>query len=228
MQDHFNETKNEMPFVAIVAGATGATGRWIVGELINTPECTQVIALTRSDVKDIHATFPSVLPEHAAGKLVLHKLDFKQLSDSQEFFPALPGTPTIGFCAMGSAPYSEESDYTLPVAFAKTCRSAGVHSMFLVSASNAKTGSWFGYMDTIGRREDAFQSTGFTRLGIFRPAMIDRQELRRTKELLSYIMPSCWKIDSRVIAKSMVESAIKMKDGTHLFSNADMKTILKE
>lgn len=228
MQEHLNPNPTDKKFVAIVAGATGATGRWIVGELFNNEKCTKVIALTRSDIKDVHKTFPSIDPNLQASKLVIHKVDFKKLSDSGEFMPRLPASPSVGFCAMGSAPYSEESDFTLPVAFAKTCKTAGVESMFVVSASNASAGSWFGYMDTIGRREEAFKSVGFKRLGIFRPAMIDRQELRRPKEMLGYLLPSCWKIDSRVMAKSMVECAVRMKEGIHVFSNSDMKEIVKE
>ena len=219
----FTDSSTTQPFIAIVAGATGATGRWIVGELVSNPQCTKVIALTRSDIADPSATFPSADKEQIGSKLAVHKLNFGELATKPDFGKQLPAIPTVGFCAMGSAPYTEESDFTAPVAFGRACKSAGVNSMFLVSASNAKAGSWLGYCDTIGRREEAFKGMGFGRLGIYRPGMMDRQEKRRTKELFGYILPSFMKIDTRDIAKTMVASVGRMKEGTHEFSHAEMK-----
>lgn len=216
------------PFVAVVGGATGACGRWIVGDLVNNSHCTKVIALTRSEITDPSSMFPSIDKDKIASKLNIHKLDWSKTNEAKEFVPPLSENPTVGFCAMGSAPYTEESDYTMPVAFATSAKKAGVNSMFLVSAVGVKAGSWFGYIDTLGRREDAFKSMGFSRLGIYRPGFIDRQEKIRPKEYFKYLMPSSYVIDSRDISKVMIQSALKMKEGTFSFSHAEMKDIAKK
>jgi uncharacterized protein YbjT (DUF2867 family) len=126
---------------------------------------------------------------------------------------------------MGSAPYTEESDFTVPVAFGKACKAAGVHSMFLVSAVNSKAGSIFGYVDTLGRREDAYKAMGFSRLGIYQPGFLGRQEKIRFKEYFQYIVPSSWTIDTRDLARVMIESAARMKNGVFTFSHKEMKQI---
>lgn len=214
--------------IAIVAGSTGATGRWIVCELVNSEKFSKVIALTRSDIVDLAAAFPSADPVKMESKLVVHKLDFSTLRESQTFSPSLPAVPTVGFCAMGSAPYTEESDYTTPVAFGKAAKSMGVDAMYLVSARGAKAGSWFGYVDTIGRREDAFREMGFGRLGIFRPGFMDRQEKRRGKEFIGRLLPKSWTIDTRDIAKAMVKTASGTDKGVTVFLDSETKRIAKE
>ena len=226
--ESLNEKPGNQPFVAIVGGATGACGRYIVGDLVNNPSCLRVIALTRSDIPDPASTFPSIDNEMMKSKLVVHKLDWKKTNEMGDFVPPLTEKPSVAFCAMGSAPYTEESDFTMPVAFANASKKNGADSMFLVSSTGAKAGSWFGYIDTIGRREEAFKAIGFGRLGIFRPGMMERHEKKRfPKEYLKYIMPSCYVIDTKDIAKSMIESALRMKEGTFSFSHSEMKEIAK-
>lgn len=227
MSARFEDSVVEQSFIAVVAGSTGATGRWIVSELINSSECTKVIALTRGEIENPGEVFSNANAENLQAKLTVQKVDWKQLQSSETLPNTVTESPTIAFCAMGSAPYSEESDYILPVAFAKACRGSQIHSMFLVSASTAKAGSWLGYNDTLGRREETFKDLGFNRLGIYRPGMMDRQEKRRTKELIGAILPGFLKIDTKDIAKTMMASALRMKPGVHYFSHSEMKEFAK-
>ena len=219
MQPPSDSTK---PFTAVVAGATGATGRWIVGELVNRPECEKVVALTRSDIKP-EETFPSADKDKIPTKLVVEKVDWERIKQTNELPKSATNGVSVAFCAMGSAPCSEEADVVLPIAFGQACKKAGIESMFLVSARGASAGSWLFIADALGRREDAFKAMNFSRLGIYRPMMMDRQEKRRSKEILGLILPSCWVIDTRDIARVMVEHAIKLKDGLHEVSHAAMK-----
>jgi oxidoreductase len=224
--ENLDENVREPGFVALVGGATGACGRAIIADLVNNPGCKKVFALTRSEIADPVSTFPTIDSYKISSKLVVHKLDWAKTNEAKDFVPPLPEKPSVGFCAMGSAPYTEESDFTMPVAFATAARKNGVDSMFLVSSMGAKTGSWFGYIDTLGRREDAFKALGFRRLGIYRPGMMDRHEKQRfPKEYFKYLMPSCYVIDTHDISKTMVESALRMKEGTFSFSHDEMKKI---
>ena len=223
--ENFDQNIKETNFTAIVGGATGATGRWVICDLINNPSCKAVVAITRSEVSSPTDTFPSADPDLLKMKLSIQREEFANLKETGKFLQPIQGTPLFGFCAMGSAPFSEDSDYVAPVAFANACKVAGVDSMFLVSAQGAKAGSWIKYNDTLGRREDAFKAIGFRRLGIYRSGIMDRQEKARTKEMLRHILPSFLVISTKDIARVMVESAVRMKEGTIIFSHSQMKKI---
>jgi uncharacterized protein YbjT (DUF2867 family) len=223
--ENLDSRPGDTTFVAVVAGATGATGRWIVCDLVNNPSCKSVIALTRSDIEALGDVFPSADPELVKCKLIVKKLDFNLLKERGEFTESFNPGPKVAFCALGSAPFSEDSDFVTPVAFGRACKAAGVESMFLVSAQGARAGSWIKYSDTIGRREDAFKALDFRRLGIYRSGMMDRQEKTRTKELIRHILPSFLVLSTKDIARVMVESAIRMKDGTFAFSHSEIKQI---
>lgn len=225
--DNFEATIKHNSFSAMVGGSTGATGRWIVCDLINNPSCKSVIAVTRSDIPIPSETFPSADPALLKAKLVIQKEDFKQIESSGRFSSEPTDRPQIGFCAMGSAPFSEEADFTAPVAFARACKGLGVDSMFLVSAQGAKAGSWIKYNDTLGRREEAFKALNFQRLGMYRSGFMDRQEKARSKEMIRHILPSFLVISTKDISRVMVESALRMKDGVFAFSHSDMKKIAK-
>ncbi len=96
---------------------------------------------------------------------------------------------------MGAAPYTEESDYTMPVAFARAVRRQGVPSMSLVSSQMACASSLFGYLRTLGRREQAFQELGFTALHVYRPSALgrgERSQERWKERLLMWTMPRSW------------------------------------
>jgi hypothetical protein len=223
--ENFDSSPNTENFTAVVAGSTGATGRWIVCDLVNSDACSKVIALTRSDIPNPCDTFPSADKTKLEKKLDVKRVDFEEMKSSLKLPFKSDGPSTVGFCAMGSAPYTEESDFTVPVAFAKSCKEAGIDSMFLVSAAGAKAGSVMGIADTLGRREDAFKTIGFQRLGIYRSYFIERQEKTRWKEYIGKILPSSLVISSKDIARVMVESAVRMKRGTYCFSHGDMNSI---
>jgi uncharacterized protein YbjT (DUF2867 family) len=226
--ENLEERTTDKTFTAVVAGATGATGRWIVCELVNNDACSKVVALTRSEIPKPTETFPDADPTKIEKKLEVKKIDFTELKSSEKLPFKVTDESTVGFCAMGSAPYSEDSDFTTPVAFAKACKFAGINSMFLVSAAGAKAGSFWGIADTLGRREDAFKDVGFERLGIYRSYFIERQEKMRWKEYISKVLPSSLVISSKDIARVMVESAIRMKKGTYSFSHSDMNSICEK
>ena len=226
--ENLEESPKTKNFTAVVAGSTGATGRWIVCELVNSDACSKVIALTRSEIPKPSETFPDADVKKMEKKLEVKKIDFSEMKSSYQLPFKVDGKSTVGFCAMGSAPYSEDSDFITPVAFGQSCKSAGIESMFLVSAAGAKAGSFWGIADTLGRREDAFKTMGFDRLGIYRSYFIERQEKMRWKEYISKILPSSLVISSKDIARVMVESAIRMKRGTYSFSHSDMNSICEK
>lgn len=71
-----------MSYVALVIGSTGAVGRELVAELVESAKCSKVIALARRDVPEAAwtATFPSLDASAAHGKLEVRRVDFDNLS----------------------------------------------------------------------------------------------------------------------------------------------------
>ncbi|GMF64665.1 unnamed protein product [Phytophthora lilii] len=70
-----------MGYVALVQGATGAVGRDLVAELVQSASCDKVVALTRREIPDTQwsATFPSMDVSAAQSKLEIVSVDFEEL-----------------------------------------------------------------------------------------------------------------------------------------------------
>ena len=200
-------------FQAVVAGATGASGRWIVKALLEDPQCLRVVALTRRPLTELEKVFGTAKLE----KLVISS--FEKFPTVADFLPAVE---TVAAVAMGSAPYTEEADYNAPVSFGHRARDFGVSRCVLVSAAGAQVGSVFGYVDTLGRREATFKAIGFPDgLFVFRPKLLLRQELRRTKEkIFETITPDSQSIDTRDMAVLIVK-ALKADNPQHLSASID-------
>ncbi|KAF4723918.1 hypothetical protein FOZ63_002568 [Perkinsus olseni] len=226
--------------VAVVAGATGATGRWVVSELLNSNVVTKVVAVTRNDISDAKSVFQQVKSEEDYSKLIVAPADWKKMAEKPEdaslperaletIKSAANGESCIAFCCLGSAPYTEESDYLAPTAFAHACKEADQSvGMSLVSAGGADPNSMIGYSKTIGRREEAFEGMKFDRLSIFRPAMLLRQDKQRMKEKIFLPMtPPKYRVDTRDVARAMVFDATHQaeEEGAKpsIYSNADIQ-----
>jgi oxidoreductase len=71
-----------MSYVALVIGSTGAVGRELVAELVESAKCSKVIALARREVPESAwtATFPSLDAAAAHGKLEVRRVDFDSLA----------------------------------------------------------------------------------------------------------------------------------------------------
>ena len=218
-----NETSLPLPltasassrtYQAVVAGSTGASGRAVVGELLKDPKCVRVVALTR--------TVPSEKVD-TSEKLIFS--DFAEFPKSGDF---IANVPTVAVVAMGTAPWTEEADVTAPTAFGRKAADFGVVKCALVSAVGASTGSMFGYVDAMGRREQAFQEIKFLEgLVIFRPKFLLRQEKMRTKEkFFEKISPDSQCIDTRDMAKVIVASLSADVGGVFVVEHREMKKYL--
>eukprot|EP00668_Euglena_longa_P014153 GGOE01018127.1.p1 GENE.GGOE01018127.1~~GGOE01018127.1.p1 ORF type:complete len:252 (-),score=46.02 GGOE01018127.1:183-938(-) len=225
---------------AVVAGSTGATGRYIVSELLSQGVAEKTIALTRRPLAtpgDVAAALDlpaEVVRQHLdAGRLEVKPVDFARLVQDRK----PQWSADLAFCAMGSAPYSEESDFTIPTAFAAAAKEGGALYMGLVSSQGANPKSWFGYMKTIGRREEQFRTIPFPLgLDIWRPGMLDRGDLAaaRLKERLGHwLLPRSMQTSTKDLACAMVAGAVRGRQvsqgqgGTTIYELQDIKQIIE-
>ncbi|KAF4146100.1 putative protein fmp52 [Phytophthora infestans] len=202
-----------MEYVALVQGATGAVGRDLVAELVQSPSCTKVIALTRREVPETQwgEAFPSMDVSAAQNKLEIIPVDFEELGRD---WNKIPVSVDAAFSCLGTT----RKDAGSAEAFRKD---AGVPYFGLLTASNADKDSWFLYPQTKGEVEENVKKMEFERTSIFRPGLIDRGSLARTVESLAgYLLPS---ITTRAIAKGMVVDYESGDNGLREWSNADLK-----
>lgn len=116
---------------AIVVGATGAVGSALVRELLGSPHCEEVTALTRRAVESFAG-----LPGH--DKLRQHVIDMNDLE--RETAEAARGYATA-FCTMGvgqprkmAKEEVRKVDVDYAAAFARGARTAGVRHISLLSS----------------------------------------------------------------------------------------------
>ena len=169
------QMKKDTTWKAIIIGATGATGRELLAQLLAHPPCTQVDIFVRR------------APTFQHEKLRVHIVDFMQpetwASEVQgDILFSCLGTTLKD---MGSKEAQWRIDYQLVLDFACAARQNGVDKMVLVSAAGANAASRIFYSRMKGALENAIATLGFSSLWIFRPPLLLRPDSRRPMEIWS-------------------------------------------
>ncbi|EGZ07286.1 hypothetical protein PHYSODRAFT_348186 [Phytophthora sojae] len=216
-----------MGYVALVQGATGAVGRDLVAELVQSPLCSRVVALTRREIPETQwgQAFPSMDVAAAQTKLEIVPVDFEELHRD---WKKVAGSVDAAFSCLGttrkdagSAEAFRKVDLEYVTKFAQLAKDAGVPYFGLLTASNANKDSWFLYPQTKGEVEENIKKLEFERTSIFRPGLINRGELARTVESIAgYLLPS---VTTRAIAKGILVDYESGSEGLKEWSNADLK-----
>ncbi|KAI9101925.1 hypothetical protein DFS34DRAFT_612018 [Phlyctochytrium arcticum] len=169
---------NGGPHACIVMGATGAVGKALVRDLMETDAFSKVTLLLRREVE-----YEGPHPE----KLVQHKVDFENLDES-----LLKGHDTM-FCTFGTTKKQAGSaeafqkidrDYVLNAAqkFKAANPSTPLHFLY-TSSTGANPTSWFLYPRTKGEIENGLKSAGFDKCTIVRPGFLGTEESRKESRL---------------------------------------------
>ena len=147
---------------ALLAGATGLVGGYVLRRLLAHPAYTQVDILVRREL-------PIRDP-----KLTQRIVDFAHLN------PGVLGTaPDEVFCCLGTTirkAGSEEAfrrvDYDYPLALARLAKAAGAGKFLMVSALGADPKSAVFYNRVKGEVEQAIAAVGLPAACIFRPSLL--------------------------------------------------------
>ncbi|WP_276726617.1 NAD(P)H-binding protein [Capnocytophaga granulosa] len=157
---------------ALIIGATGATGKDLVTQLLADDTYSQVHCFVR---KPLTLTHP---------KLHTHVVDFEtpevwaDLLRGDVAFSCLGTTLAVA----GSKEAQWRVDYDYQYNFAEHCRNNGVPTFVLVSAAGAKAPSKLFYNRMKGQLEDAIKALGFSCLLIFQPSVLIRSNSDRGGE----------------------------------------------
>ena len=214
---------------ALVIGATGATGRDLVNQLLTDKDYDEVNVFVR---RPLTVESP---------KLKTHIVDFekpekwKDLVNGDVAFSCLGTTLKDA----GSKEAQRKVDYDYQYNFAKAAKENEVEDYILVSSYGANPKSKIFYSRMKGELEQSIKALHFNKLMIFQPGMLDRKDSERTGEVLGGkiikfankfgVLTQQKPLPTAVLAKAMINSSkiksygySKIKLGS-IFSFADKK-----
>lgn len=192
---------------ALVIGATGATGKDLVSQLLNDKEFDEVDVFVRKplDIK--------------SDKLKVHVVNF---DNPQEWKDSVRGD--VAFSCLGttlktagSKEAQRKVDFDYQYQFAKAAKENNVDDYVLVSAYGADPKSKIFYSKMKGELEDAVRQLHFNKITIFKPGMLERKDSDRTGEVLGSriikfankigLLESQKPLPTNILAKAMINSA---------------------
>ncbi|PJZ54750.1 oxidoreductase [Leptospira adleri] len=212
--------------IALVAGASGLIGKYLLEEMSRSGEYSKVYALVRKSGSVV-----------GAEEIVA---DFDTLSAT-----SIPKGVSDVFCSLGttiSKAGSQENfrkvDYEYVIKLAELAKSAGVKSFLVVSALGADFKSMIFYNRVKGEMERDLEKIGFTFTGIFRPSLLEgeREEVRfgetvghyLSKVVNPFLLGGIRKyrsIHGRTVAKAMITIAQKEPSGVRILESDRIESI---
>ena len=157
---------------ALIIGATGATGKDLVGILLNDPRYTEVVAFVRRPSGLTHSKYSEVITD-------FEKLDEVTDSIKGDIWFSCLGTTLK---AAGSKEKQWQIDHDIPAKFAEFAKRNGVPRVVVVSAYGASPSSKVFYSRMKGELDEHIANLGFDQCLIFRPGFLLRKDTDRTSE----------------------------------------------
>ena len=201
---------------ALLIGATGSTGKFLLNELIQDDDYTSVSVFVRRPTGKSHP------------KLTEHVIDFSNLEQYKELI-----TGDVLFSCLGTtlkAAGSQENqwkiDFEIPAVFASIARQNRVNSMVLLSSADASPNSRIFYSRMKGELETAITELDFGQYIIFRPGLLLRPDTDRSGEkalakILGFLngigLVNKYKpLPTEVLAMKLAKAPWKLPQGTSI------------
>ena len=179
--------------VAVLLGASGATGKMLLPLLLDDPRYAKVVTLSRRKLGIRHP------------RLDDRVVDFEHLAAGFDGLQADDCYCTFGTTIRiaGSEAAMTRIDHDYVMAFAEAGLGAGATRFAYLSAANADAGSSVFYARLKGRTEEALKALGYRSLSVFRPSMIiaERADRRWAESMLFPLLPVADKLLRGSLAK---------------------------
>ncbi len=161
---------------ALLFGATGFIGSYLLDQLLNSSDYDHVTAITRKPIPTKHSKLTNVIGDYQSLPAIKENLK------ADEVFIAI-GT-TKANTPDEKLYYQVDHDY--PVLAAALAKEKGAQSVFIVTSVGANANSKVFYIRTKGELERDVLALNFESTNIFRPSMLmgTRKEHRRLETLL--------------------------------------------
>ena len=192
---------------ALVLGATGATGKNLVDQLLEDPKYDEVNIFVRK------------APEIDNEKLKTHIVDFEKPEDWQDLVQGDVAFSCMGTTLKnaGSKEAQKKVDFTYQYDFAKAAKGNNVEDYILVSSYGADSKSKLFYSRMKGELENSVKDLHFPKITIFQPGMLERKDSARTGEVLGGkiikfanklgVLENQKPLPTDILAKAMINSS---------------------
>ena len=203
---------------ALIIGATGATGKDLLAQLLEDEAYSEIHSFVRKPMSISHP------------KLHAHVVNFdtpeawSDLLHGDVAFSCLGTTLAVA----GSKDAQWRVDYDYQYAFAEHCKNNGVPTFVLVSAAGAKAQSKLFYNRMKGALEEAVKKLNFPRLLIFQPSILIRSNNDRGAENFSVkaihflnkigLFKRYRPMPTNVLAQRMRREVATATEGVHTFT----------
>ena len=203
---------------ALIIGATGATGKDLVTQLLADDTYSEVHCFVRKPLAlthpKLHTHVVNFETPEAWADLLHGDVAFSCLGTTL----AVAGTKEAQWCV----------DYDYQYAFALQCRTNGVPTFVLVSAAGATAQSKLFYNRMKGQLEDAVKALDFSCLLIFQPSILIRSNNDRGIENFTVkafkflnklgILKRYRPMPTEVLAEKIRKEVAKVSQGIHTFT----------
>ncbi|GEN67837.1 MULTISPECIES: NAD(P)H-binding protein [Chryseobacterium] len=192
---------------ALVIGATGATGKDLVNQLLNDKDFEEVDIFVRKPV-DIENE-----------RLKVHVVNFEKPEEWKEMVKGDVAFSCLGTTLKdaGSKEAQKKVDFDYQYEFAKAAKENNVEDYILVSAYGASPKSKIFYSKMKGELEEAVRQLHFNKITIFKPGMLERKNSGRAGEVLGSriikfanklgLLESQKPLPTDILAKAMINSS---------------------
>lgn len=192
---------------ALVIGATGATGKDLVNQLLQDKDFEEVDIFVRKPI-DIQND-----------KLKTHIVNFEKPEEWKNMVKGDVAFSCLGTTlkTAGSKEAQRKVDFDYQYEFAKAAKENNVDDYVLVSAYGANPNSRIFYSKMKGELEEAVKQLHFTKITIFKPGMLERKDSDRSGEVLGSriikfanklgLLESQKPLPTNILAKAMINSS---------------------
>jgi len=203
---------------ALILGATGATGNYLLKELLASPHFDRVTAITRRPLNE-HKKLTNIVWPDFSNTLLTKEITVLDAFNGHEAIFCCLGAPESALLKLflGSSKARnlfELIDLNCVVAAATAAYNTGTKHISVISSPGADIKSWFSYLKFKGQMEIAVSDLGFDGVSIFKPyhlmkpAKVEHKGCKRLlKNFISWIasiMPAKQKaIKVETLARAM-------------------------
>lgn len=192
---------------ALIIGATGATGKDLVSQLLADDNFTDVVVFVRKPL------------ETNSSKLTTHIVNFDKPEEWKHLVSGDVAFSCLGTTlkAAGGKEEQWKVDFDYQYNFAKAAKENNVEDYILVSSFNADAKSRIFYSRMKGELEDKVKEIEFKKITIFQPGMLLREDSDRTGEVVGGkivkfvtslgLFKSQKPLPTAVLAKAMINAA---------------------
>jgi uncharacterized protein YbjT (DUF2867 family) len=231
LEDLMSPDENPTPRSALIVGATGLVGGFLLHSLLEEDLYDHITALVRKPLARQHPKLKSVVT------------DFDSLDETTDAFQV-----DDVFCCLGTTIKTAGSqaafrkvDYDYVATLARLGRSAGARRFLLISSIGADAGTSNFYLSVKGAAEDAVSACGYPEFHAFRPGQLtgprrenrpaERAGIFATRFLTPLLVGGLRQyrpVHARTLALAMVGAARAGGDGRQIYTWSDIARLAEE